>query len=475
MKKRYVILITVIATLGVLFALSKLFGGNKTAVSETSVIIESPAMGELTEYVSAPGEIEPIQKVYISAKVSAKIIELPFEEGQSVTRGDPEADPPVPASVLVRLDDSDLQSELTIARANKLGQEAQIKVEKARMASQKADIKGIEASLEQARKDLERQRKLFESKDISRATLDQTELAAEELEARYEAAKYQLNAAEMNLKVLKYNLESAEARIRQAEEALEYTTIKSPIDGVVTLINAEVGEVVVYGTMNNPGTVILQVADLSQMILTAQVDEADIAEVRKGQNANVRVQAYPGRVFGGKVRSIALVHRISGTGTKYYETEILLDNDEEVELYSGLTADVDIETKYHEDVLTVPTQAVLGRRIDSLPADIRENNPLVNTEKTYATVVYRYVDNKAVVTPVKIGSSNLIRTIVEEGLRQEDKIIAGPYKVLENLSNEQRVIDEKEKKEGDKNEAGGAGDKDEEKAESETKSDEGGK
>jgi HlyD family secretion protein len=243
---------------------------------------------------------------------------------------------------------------------------------------------------------------------------------------------------------MEHNLEAAGAGVTQAKEALSYTTITSPIDGVITRINAEVGEVVIYGTMNNPGTVILEVADLSTMLLVAQVDEADVGKLALGQKATVHVQTFPDEDFKGVVDTIALTHRIStSTATKYFRTEILLEGDVK-KLFSGLTAHVDIETTKHENVLNIPSQAVLGRPIDSLPLKIRENNPDVDKEKTFTPVVYRYIDGKAVVTPVKIGPSNLTHTIILSGISEEDKVIVGPYKELESLSHDKKVRDERE-------------------------------
>ena len=444
MKKSRVIIITVVITLLVVFGISLAFkAGSGKKDNATVVQIEEAKYGELVEIVSAPGEIEPKTKVELSAKVSARIKELPYEEGDTVTCGDPDADPPIPASVLVRLDSKDLESQLRSAQANGAGQAAQLEVEKARIAGQKANLIGLEAHLKQAQRDLERQRELLASKDISQTTFDQTKLKVDELQSQYDASKHTVEAEELSLVVLEHNIEAANARIAEAQEALTYTTITSPIDGVVTRVNAEVGEVVVFGTMNNPGTVIIEVADLSKMLVVAEVDEADVAKLQVGQKATVQVDAYSDKEFNGIVDSVALAHTVSKTGTKYYRTKILLDATEE-KLYSGLTAHVDIETCKHTDVIKVPTQAVLGREVDSLPPEIRENCPEVDTEKTFATVVYRLIKGQAVVTPVKIGPSDITRTIVESGITEEDKIVIGPYKVLESIYHNQKIRDMQE-------------------------------
>jgi HlyD family secretion protein len=443
-KKSRKIVLFIVVLIVIISGARVLLKARKAADSRGTVVrIEQPQRGDLTEFVSAPGEIEPKTKVELSAKVSARIIELPYEEGDIVTCGDPDADPPVPASLLVRLDAKDLESQLRSVQASAAAQAAQLEVEKARNAGQKANLIGLEATLAQAKRDLERQKGLLESKDVSQATFDQSRLKVDELQSQYDAAKHSLEAAKLGLVVLEHNLEAADARVSEAEEALTYTKITSPINGVVTRINAEVGEVVIFGTMNNPGTVIMEVADLSKMLVVAQVDEADVAKLQVGQKATIQVDAYPDREFSGVVNSVALAYSSSSTGTKFFRTEILLDAAEE-KLYSGLTAHVDIETRKHTDVLKLPMQAVLGRELDSLPLEIRQNCPEVDTGKTFATVVYRYIDGKAVVTPVKIGQSDLTHTIIESGITEEDKIVVGPYKVLESIKHDQKIQDERE-------------------------------
>ena len=327
-KKSRIIIIVVVAFLVVSTGIGaavryKIKGRNKT----TTVRIEKPQRGELIEFVSAPGEIEPKTNVEISAKVSARIIKLPYDEGDTVTCGDPNANPPIPASVLVYLDSKDLESRLTSAEASRAAQVAQAEVEKARISSQQATLAGLDVSLKQAERDLERQKGLLESKDIAQAAFDQTQAKYDELKSQYNASRHTLESAQLNLEVLKHNLEVADAGIEQAREAISNTIITSPIDGVVTRLEAEVGEMVIMGTMNNPGTVIMEVADLSTMLLVAQVDEADVGKLALGQKATVHVQAFPDEEFHGVIDSIALKHRFSSTATKYFRTEILLQGD----------------------------------------------------------------------------------------------------------------------------------------------------
>ena len=449
MKKRQKLILSIIGILIILIGVSASFHSQKNKKDKNPKIVSlaHPERGELVEFVTAPGYIEPKTFVEISAKISARVIELPFDEGDRVTGGDPDADPPVPASVLVRLDDKDMDSRLRSARAGRAAQAAQIEVEKAQIASQAERLKGYEAALRQAAEDLERQRMLLKSLDISQTEFDQSQLKYDDQRAQYESYKHSLMASQLNLEVLEHNLEAADAQVAQAREDLSHTVIRSPIDGIVTRLNAEVGEMVMTGTMNNPGTVILEVADLSRMLVVAEVGEADVGRLQEGQTAEIQVQAYQDIVFTGVVDSIALKHDISSNGTKYYRTEILLDNDPNVSrLYSGLTAQVEIETLRHQNVLSVPSQAILGRKVDDLPLEIREGSERVQKEKTITPVVYRMHAGKALVTPVRIGPSNLTHTVIIEGLSVEDLVVVGPYRVLDGLQHDQSIKDEREQK-----------------------------
>lgn len=436
-------IVVTIAVLGGGFAfVGKRFGKGDGGEGEI-VRLDKVTRGQLVETVSAPGQVQAKTKVSISARVSARIVELPFKSGDRVTKGDPDANPPVPPSVLVRLDSKDLEAQLRAAEARHAAQKSQIDVTAARAESQKAMVDARKAELDDAERDLARQEKLFESKDVAQSIVEAAQARFDQLNGQYLAALQNLQEARYTLDVQKHQLDVAEAEIARARDSLSYTTITSPIDGVVTKVNSEVGELVVIGTMNNPGTVILEVADLSKMIVNARVDEATVAEVKLGQPAKVRSQAYRDKVFNGNVTAVALaLTEEQRENLKYYKTEITLENDPSQQVLSGLTADVDIETKKHEDVLTVPSQAVLGRTVDELPLAVRDL-PEVDKTRTLATVVYRFVDGKALVTPVKIGASDVTHTIVEGGVKEGDVIIAGPYKVLEALKHEQKVRDEK--------------------------------
>ncbi len=372
------------------------------------VLIEPAALGDVVRTVSAPGSIEPRTNVQISSQVSARVLALPFREGDRVRPGD----------IVVRLDPQNLVAALDSARAGMRGQEAR--------------LGGAEARLITARLEFERIRSLFETGDVTRAEL--------------EAAEANYLQAQSDKQSLEFSIEQARAQITQAEKDLENTTIISPIDGVIVSLNAEVGETVIVGTTNNPGSVIMEIADLSSMLLRAAVDEANIAPVRVGQEATVYVNAYPDRTYRGTVRQIGLKRQVGADGTGTFEVEIALELEDGETLFSGLTASTDIAVERFFDAVRVPTQAVLDRRVDDLPADVRAGNTLVDFNKTFARVVYRVVDGRTVVTPVRAGASDLTSTQIVEGLSVGDEVVTGPFRVLVNLRHDQAVRDEKKVK-----------------------------
>jgi hypothetical protein len=167
------------------------------------------------------------------------------------------------------------------------------------------------------------------------------------------------------------------------------------------------------------------------------------------------MEAYRDKIFEGTVVSVALANfdpnmargasnrfmMGNQDGTKFYVSEILLKTDGQ-RIFSGLTADVDIETKRWDDILKIPSQAVLGRSVDELPQDLRDK-PEVDKTKTMVPVVYRSVDGKAVVTPVSIGGSDLTHTVIKSGLSESDMIITGPFKVLESIAHDQKIKEDR--------------------------------
>jgi HlyD family secretion protein len=344
--------------------------------------------------------------VDVSAEVSARILELPRREGARVKKGD----------VLVRMDGRDLQAALAGAEARRDGDRFRLEAERSR-------IQGARQNQENAQAIRARLQALFDTGDVSRQQLDDAIARSRDVES-------QVQAAEKTIAQLEKSLAASEATIEQSREAVRRTVISSPIDGVVTYLKAEVGELAVVGIMNSPGTLIMTVADLGEMRLNSKVAETDIARVAVDQGAKVYVNAYKDEPFEGKVSEIALQRTLEKDGTGSFKVLVNLDLKGR-QIFSGLTGNVDIDIARQEGLM-VPSQAVVERPVNDLPQGIKDN-PLVQKSRRVTQVVFRVVDGKAVMTPVSTGTSNLTDTLVKDGLKAGDMIITGPYRVLEKL------------------------------------------
>jgi HlyD family secretion protein len=370
----------------------------------TTVRLEQVAKGNLIRTINAPGVIEPKTKVLVSAQVAARIIALPFDEGDAIKKGD----------VIVRLDARDLQANLDSA--------------KAALKSEEARLEGAKAAFANASTELGRKRELAASKDISKAELDLAE-------TDYERAT-------SNLRVAEFSIDIAKANISRAEKDLDNSVITAPLDGAVIKRNAEVGELVMVGTLNNAASVIMEIADLSVMQVKAKVDEANVAPVKAGQKARVFFNAFTDKSYGATVERVQMQRQIDRDGTAYFETEMLLEVPEGETLYWGMTCNADIEVEIIHDVLKVPSQSVVDRPVDELPATLRGESQFVDRNKKFARVVYQVIDEKAITVPVSIGPSDLTHTVIIGGLEAGTTIVTGPYKSLLSLKEGQRVMDE---------------------------------
>lgn len=365
-------------------------------VDRTGVTLTEAVIGDLTRTVSAPGTVEPRTNVEISALVSAQIVELPFSEGDRVRRGD----------VIVRLDARDLEARLEARRAQ--------------LAANEAQLKGAEADEIEASLDFERLESLFQSADISRQERDR--------------ARARMLRSRSQVEVIRAQIQQARADIVAAERDLENAVIASPIEGVVTNLAAEVGELAIVGTLNNPGSVIMEVADLSDIIVRAQIDETNVADVEPGQDVSIFLHAFPDETCGGEVEFVRLKREQAADGSAFVEAEIRVDPVEGQTLFSGLAANVDIDVERTVGVVLVPSQSIVDRRVDELPREVVSGNELVDALKTFASVVYVFEDGKSVARPVRIGASDLTRTVVVAGIEPGERVVSGPYRELVDLT-----------------------------------------
>jgi HlyD family secretion protein len=399
MKKRnkIIMILAVVVVIVVFVVVNLLKSGGKSFKVE----VEKVKKGDVTAIVTASGKIQAKRNVKISAYVVSKIIDLPVKDGDLVKKG----------QLLVQLDPTRYKAEVEQA-------EAQM-----RMAG---------ASLEQAKLVHDRQKQLFEKSLTSQEQFDNARTDYHSTQAQYDQSK---------------------AALAQAQDDLSKTTITAPMDGVITELNAEVGEIVMIGTMNNPGTVIMTISDLSEIEAEVEVDETDVANLKSGQEAKISIDAFPDTNFKGKVTEIGNTGQISGYGTQEQVTNFLVKAlllDEVKGIKPGMSASVDITTDSRKGVLNVPIASVVlraekedtlktkkGEKPSSDPDSLKATDE--KKKKKEKEGVFIVEKDQAKFEPVKTGISDQQNVEIVSGIKENDQIITGSYKILRNLKDGDKV------------------------------------
>jgi HlyD family secretion protein len=369
---------------------------------------------DITSRVRAPGKIEAKTQVKVSADIMGKIVLLAVKEGDRVRRG----------QLMLQLDDTQYRAYDSQARAG--------------AASARARAREAEQSLKGAEATYRRQQALFEQRLLSEAEKDQADSAIEAARSAAQAARQEVARAD--------------AAVSGAADNLRKTRFVAPFDGVVSALNVEAGENVITGTMNNPGTEILVVSDLSRMLVKADVDETDVVDMKLGQKAKITVDALPDTSFAGTVTEIGNTAKRSLASTvegqTNFEVKVVFDTDVP-QVRPGMTADVEIETGTHAKTLGVPVQAVVVRTQRELDraaqkpgsrpkrakgaALAAEEDTVGRKDKEITGVLLVGKDNVAKFVPVRTGISSESDLEIFGAVKKDDTVVAGPYKALREL------------------------------------------
>ncbi len=391
-KKLLGIAIVLVVAGGALFALAR------SADRGAGVRVEEVRERALTSTITATGNVRARRQVNISAEEMGRVIELTVEEGDEVVRG----------QVLLRLDPTQVRTSVSRARAALSQSEAQV-------AQQRASFRQAEAELERVR--------ALRASGGGLVTVQQLE----EAETRWEVQRSVLES------VLQ-GANQARSALEEAEERLGRLTIRAPIDGRVTRLNIEEGETAVVGTMNNPGSLLLTISDLSGVEAVLSVDETDVPRVSFGDSARVELDAFPGRVFSGRVTRIgnSAIRGQGGMGAlgSSIDFEVILELlDPPEQLRPDLSATADIIVESRSGVVSVPIIAVTVREVEEGSPD--------GSERQEGVFVVR--GGVAEFRPIEIGITGQEHFEVLSGLSPGDSVVSGPYQRIQELVDGQAV------------------------------------
>ncbi len=375
---------------------------------------------DLTEVIVANGRIQPVVQVKISPEVSGEIIELPVKEGQTVKKGD----------LLLRIKPDSYQASRRSAEASY----------KSALAGQVQ----ARASFQKAGFEFKRNQELFQDKLIS--------------ESSFQEFRTSLEVAEASLDASKHQVEVANAALSRADEELAKTTIVSPITGVVSKLNSQLGERVV-GTAMMTGTEVMVVADPAEMEARVEVGEMDVVLMSVGLKARLEVDAFHEQKFSGRVTDVANSSKNSsslnssgggGGGSSQqdatrFEVRIRVQNKEAFR--PGMSVTAEIETRYRTHVLTVPIQSVTTRLLGngagggtntSAASASTETRSVLSSNASDkkkdgnkpVEVVFAFDGTTVKAVPVKRGISDDTYVEITDGLKESQEVISGGYRAI---------------------------------------------
>jgi HlyD family secretion protein len=394
------------------------------------VTTEAVAARDLEAIVTASGTIQPKRSVNISAETMGKVVELAVVEGQEVKAG----------QHLLQIDPRNLETQVQ-------NREASLASARSQLEQTRAQIENSRVALQQSKDTLKRQEELWKAGLIPREA--------------YERAVNDTAMRETDVKVMEQSLLTQQERIKQEEanlagarHDLTKVRVSSPISGIVTRLNVEEGETAVVGTMNNAGTVLLTIADLSVLETELEVDETDIPYIDLGQPARITIDALPDREFAGTVTEVGnspVQAAAGGTTQGATNFKVVVTIDGEVPgVRPGFSCTAIITTATRKHAVAVPVQAMTVRELvvdpdgevvlPALPAagapGRRPTAPAElqpGQERREFEGVFVLVDGRASFRPVRIGIVGEQHYEVLSGLSEGDVVITGPYASVRNL------------------------------------------
>ncbi len=403
-----------------------------------SVTAENIQKRDLEAIVSASGKIDPKKTVNISAQSMGRVTRLAVREGDRVKAG----------QFLLQIDP--VNAEAAVRR-----DEASVMGARTGLEQSKASLQSARASLESARQSLKRQQELSAAGLTTRESLERAQTDVEVRES-------DLKAREQEIKNRETQLNQQQAGLASSRHTLTQVRFEAPFDGIVTRRNIEEGENVMVGTMNNAGTVLLTVADMSVIEAEIEVDETDIPLVQLGQSAKVTIDAIPDKEFTGKVTEIGNSPiQTAGTGTTRTATnfKVTITIDGQIpEVRPGFTCTAEITTATRQQALSVPIQSLTVRELlydekgnivneprppkprfqfgpaPAAPAptpSTAELKPGQKREEVEGVFLIR--DGKAAFGKVKLGIAGERYLEVLSGLKEGDQVITGPFDSVRSL------------------------------------------
>jgi HlyD family secretion protein len=407
----------------------------------------------LVSQVTASGEVKPTTYTNVTAQGFGRITEILVKEGDHVKKGDR----------LLLQENVQASADVQAQGASINSAESGVEAAEASYRAAQADLLMQQANLEKAKLDWERGQGLFKDGLIAKQDFDQRKTG-------YDAAAAQVDSSRARVLSLKATLDQMRAQVAQGravlvhtQDILHKTIYTSPINGIVSYLPERVGDYVVPGITNTNGSFLMTLSDMSVVTAEVKVDETDIVSVKMGQDADVTIDAVPGKIFKGKVTEIGsqAVLRTSGLATtqstasnqeaKDFKVVVTLADPPE-NVRPGLSATAKIKTAEKKNVLAIPIQALAVRTrkdLEEAAKNAKKESGVTlaappppaagDPKKDEVQGVFVIHGKKAIFRQVETGITGVTDIEVTKGLQQGDEIVVGSYKALRTLKPESNV------------------------------------
>jgi len=387
-------------------------GASDGTLAEVTTVTRTPS---LQSFVTASGEIVATRFADIGSASMGRLVSLTVKEGDRVKAG----------QVLAQIDPVQAASSAEGAAASLRALESEASAAATQIKASQAELAAAEARAADAARALKRARELRQAGLIAQSELDTAQATADTAAAQVRGAEAAISRLEQSKTAAERRVAQGRAEVSRTRDQLSKTDITAPIDGVVTRLDVEEGEMVVIGVQNQPGTILMTISDLSAINAEVKVAEADVLRLSIGNTATATLEALPGREFPGKVVEIgasALPQVGTQAAAREFKVKVQLEGELQT-LRPGLTCDAEILVAERANVLTVPLQAVVQRPGPSGTPD---------------TGVFVVTDNVARFTPAKTGIIGGL-TVEIEGVPEGASIISGPFQVLREIQDGAQV------------------------------------
>ncbi len=392
-RKRIIIwtsIVSAVVALVVVVALVAFSGSTKIDPSKLAKVEK----GDLAKSVVATGKIEPITKVEIKSKASGIVKKLYVDYGDSVKKG----------QVLAELDRDEIQARVDQARAQLEASTASLNGTRADLERAKVDAEGPDVPL--LKRAYERAQRMAKDGVVSASALD-------DAEKNYEMALNKQNVSKAQLVVLQAKIGQAQgqmsqdrANLKQLEEQLGYTTIESPLDGIVLSRDVEIGDAVSsILVLGSTATLVMTLGDTSEVYVKGKVDESDIGKVYLGQPARIKVESFKDKTFTGKVTKISPMG-VEKDNVTTFEVRVSINNPEGV-LKAMMTANAEIILEEHKNVLQIPEGSIIYDKDKNASVEVPDPKAKEGKKKL----------------AVNIGISNGAKTELLKGLKEGDQVV----------------------------------------------------